>query len=111
MTVDVAPYVRWFRELGIDDIADVGGKNASLGELHQELAAAGVRVPDGFAVTGLEIYVMCEIPSNVLRAGDAEFLVAQGIDSISLNPDALLRTLPTIAAAETAAQRSAGITT
>ena len=29
----------------------VGGKNASLGELYRELSAAGVRVPDGFAIT------------------------------------------------------------
>jgi pyruvate,water dikinase len=47
----VAPYVRWFRDLGIEDVAQVGGKNASLGELYRELRAAGVRVPDGFAIT------------------------------------------------------------
>jgi len=40
-----------FRELTIDDIPKVGGKNASLGEMIQNLADAGVRVPDGFAVT------------------------------------------------------------
>jgi pyruvate, water dikinase len=40
-----------FRELGLGDIARVGGKNASLGQLLRELAPLGVRVPDGFAVT------------------------------------------------------------
>lgn len=40
-----------FRELTIDDIPRVGGKNASLGEMIRNLGAAGVRVPDGFAVT------------------------------------------------------------
>jgi phosphoenolpyruvate synthase/pyruvate phosphate dikinase len=41
----------------------------------------------------LELYVVCEIPSNVLCAAEfAQFLVEQGIDSISLNPDAVLRT-------------------
>ncbi len=40
-----------FRELSIDDVAQAGGKNASLGEMIRELSAAGVRVPDGFAVT------------------------------------------------------------
>jgi pyruvate, water dikinase len=43
--------VRPFRELGLGDLAEVGGKNASLGELVRELGGAGVRVPDGFAVT------------------------------------------------------------
>ncbi len=44
-------YVRWFRELTLDDIPLVGGKNASLGELYRELLPSGIRVPDGFAVT------------------------------------------------------------
>ncbi|HEY6634826.1 MAG TPA: phosphoenolpyruvate synthase, partial [Acidimicrobiia bacterium] len=44
-------YVRWFGELGIDDVAVVGGKNASLGELYRELTGRGVNVPNGFALT------------------------------------------------------------
>ncbi|MFZ0013345.1 MAG: PEP/pyruvate-binding domain-containing protein, partial [Acidimicrobiia bacterium] len=44
-------YVRWFGDLGVDDVADVGGKNASLGELYRELRPLGVRVPNGFAIT------------------------------------------------------------
>jgi pyruvate,water dikinase len=43
--------VRWFGEIGIDDVAVVGGKNASLGELYSVLSAQGVRVPNGFALT------------------------------------------------------------
>ena len=43
--------VRWFAELGMSDVEEVGGKNASLGEMVSQLAAAGVRVPDGFATT------------------------------------------------------------
>ena len=43
--------IRWFRDLTLDDLPLVGGKNASLGELYRELSAAGVRVPDGFAIT------------------------------------------------------------
>ncbi|MBD2549023.1 phosphoenolpyruvate synthase [Microcystis elabens FACHB-917] len=38
-------------EVGLDAIAEVGGKNASLGEMIRELARQGVRVPDGFATT------------------------------------------------------------
>jgi len=44
-------YIRWFEELGIGDIPLVGGKNASLGEMYQELTPKGVKVPNGFAVT------------------------------------------------------------
>ncbi|PSB56581.1 phosphoenolpyruvate synthase [Chamaesiphon polymorphus] len=41
----------WFEEVGIEDIHLVGGKNASLGEMIQQLAAKGVNVPNGFATT------------------------------------------------------------
>jgi pyruvate,water dikinase len=44
-------YIRWFEELGVKDVPLVGGKTASLGELYGELSAAGVKVPNGFAVT------------------------------------------------------------
>ncbi len=43
--------IQWFRELGMQDVAHVGGKNASLGEMIQNLTAAGIHVPDGFATT------------------------------------------------------------
>jgi pyruvate,water dikinase len=46
-----SPYIRWFRDVGVDDVPLVGGKNVSLGELYRELTLAGVRVPDGFAIT------------------------------------------------------------
>ncbi|MFI2102644.1 phosphoenolpyruvate synthase [Isoptericola sp. NPDC019693] len=43
--------ILWFDEIGMDDLARVGGKNASLGEMVSRLAGAGVRVPGGFATT------------------------------------------------------------
>ena len=49
-------YVRFFDEIGIDDVPLVGGKNASLGEMFRKLAEKGVRVPNGFAITA-EAYV------------------------------------------------------
>jgi pyruvate, water dikinase len=48
---DQISYIRWFEELGVYDVPLVGGKNASLGEMYQELADSGVNVPNGFAVT------------------------------------------------------------
>lgn len=44
-------FIRWFSEIGLGDVALVGGKNASLGEMYRELTARGVRVPNGFAIT------------------------------------------------------------
>ncbi|MFD0988032.1 phosphoenolpyruvate synthase [Methyloligella solikamskensis] len=43
--------VLWFDEVGRDDVATVGGKNASLGEMVSNLASRGVPVPPGFATT------------------------------------------------------------
>jgi pyruvate,water dikinase len=43
--------VRWFAEVGIADVPDVGGKNASLGEMYRELSSKGVKIPNGFATT------------------------------------------------------------
>ncbi|MEG3976087.1 phosphoenolpyruvate synthase, partial [Microcoleus sp. herbarium8] len=43
--------VLWFDEVGIADIPLVGGKNASLGEMIQQLKPKGVSVPNGFATT------------------------------------------------------------
>lgn len=48
---DTTTAVIWLDELSIDDVASVGGKNASLGELVRKLGGAGVRVPQGFATT------------------------------------------------------------
>ncbi|MDQ1325885.1 MAG: pyruvate, water dikinase [Campylobacterota bacterium] len=44
-------YIKWFKEIGIQDVELVGGKNASLGEMYQNLNAVGIRIPNGFAIT------------------------------------------------------------
>jgi pyruvate,water dikinase len=43
--------VRWFADAGMADVAEVGGKGASLGEMYQALNGDGVLVPNGFTVT------------------------------------------------------------
>ncbi|HEY6813373.1 MAG TPA: phosphoenolpyruvate synthase [Propionibacteriaceae bacterium] len=43
--------IAWFSDLSLADLDQVGGKNASLGEMVRNLTSAGVRVPDGFATT------------------------------------------------------------
>ena len=44
-------YIKQFNEISIADIALVGGKNASLGEMFLKLSSKGISVPDGFATT------------------------------------------------------------
>ncbi|MEA5463935.1 phosphoenolpyruvate synthase [Leptothoe sp. PORK10 BA2] len=46
-----SPFLLPFEALGIHDIPCVGGKNASLGEMIQQLSRQGVKVPTGFATT------------------------------------------------------------
>src|SRR6187551_1927845 len=44
-------YIRLLREVGIEDLDLIGGKNASLGEMLQHLTPLGLNVPDGFVIT------------------------------------------------------------
>ncbi|PVG80916.1 phosphoenolpyruvate synthase [Nocardioides gansuensis] len=53
---NAAPTVRWLSDLGLADLDQVGGKNASLGEMVSHLAGLGVRVPNGFATTADAFY-------------------------------------------------------
>ena len=43
--------VLWFEDVGMGDVSLVGGKNASLGEMIQQLTPKGINVPGGFATT------------------------------------------------------------
>ena len=47
----MASYIRWLHEVGLEQLAEVGGKNASLGEMIQQLTKKDIRVPGGFATT------------------------------------------------------------
>ncbi|GAA4885566.1 phosphoenolpyruvate synthase [Actinomycetospora straminea] len=47
----MADEVRWLETVGSGDVEEVGGKNASLGEMIGNLAGRGIRVPGGFATT------------------------------------------------------------
>ena len=58
-------YTAWLKDLRMADLDQVGGKNASLGEMIGGLAAAGILVPGGFATT-----------AQAYR----EFLAANGLD-------------------------------
>jgi len=43
--------IKWFENVGMNDVPEVGGKNASLGEMLKNLKHLDIQVPDGFAIT------------------------------------------------------------
>jgi pyruvate,water dikinase len=73
MTKDTSPVI-WLEKLGRGDVARVGGKNASLGEMVRNLAQKGVRVPPGFATTADAYWRYVE--ANGLRRVIADSLAA-----------------------------------
>lgn len=56
-----------FSEIGIKDIPEVGGKNASLGEMLKNLTPLGVNIPDGFAITAsaYKYFLENSYPKNI----------------------------------------------
>ena len=52
--------ILWFDEINIKDIPLVGGKNASLGEMYNNLTKKGISVPNGFAVTSFSYWEFLE---------------------------------------------------
>jgi pyruvate,water dikinase len=75
-------FIRWFRDIGIDDIPLVGGKNASLGEMYRALTPQGIRIPNGYAVTAeayrqfLSIGGLSERLATILEGLDTRDLAA-----------------------------------
>mgnify|MGYP000945061808 CR=1 FL=1 len=59
-------YIKQFKEISIADVATVGGKNASLGEMFSKLASRGIAVPDGFATTAFAFEEF--LSNNLLHA-------------------------------------------
>lgn len=49
----MSSYIKQLKEVSMQDVAAVGGKNASLGEMLSQLAKKGINVPDGFATTAI----------------------------------------------------------
>src|SRR3989338_5811899 len=87
--------VMHMEEVGIEDVPLVGGKNASLGEMLQELSSKGIRVPSGFVVTadayrhfireaGLEDFIRSSL--GVLQHGDL-----RSLESVSAEVRARIR--------------------
>lgn len=79
----VAPLVVSLEETSLADIALVGGKNASLGELIQHLVPLGVAVPGGFATTAAAYWAF--IDANCLRPKIVDLLAryTSGTETLS----------------------------
>jgi len=80
-----ARWIRWFADLAATDVAQVGGKNASLGEMFSRMRDVGVRVPNGFAVTA-------QAYRHVLDQADAWQPLHRALDGVDArNVDDLAR--------------------
>lgn len=87
--------ILWFNEIGIKDVNIVGGKNASLGEMYQNLIKEGVRIPNGFAISAEAYrYFLKEAKihdkiKEILKDFDKKDLVSKGtlIRGTILNAD------------------------
>ena len=71
-------YIAWFDGLRMGDVEQVGGKNASLGEMISQLAGTGVRVPGGFATTA-------EAFRDFLRHNDLEARIEKALSSLDVD--------------------------
>lgn len=60
-------FAKWFTDSDMNDVATVGGKGASLGEMFQKLSGIGVKVPNGFTLTtaAFKQFVNAEIPATI----------------------------------------------
>ena len=72
------PFILPLREVGLEDLPFVGGKNASLGEMIQHLHALGVNIPNGFVIT-VDAY------RQFIKANDLDAVIRQIIADIDFN--------------------------
>ena len=75
-----SPLVLPLAQLRMSDVASVGGKNSSLGELISQLSGAGVRVPGGFATTAKAFTDF--LAHNGLKARIDETLLKLDVDDL-----------------------------
>ena len=65
MPIKSEKFILWLKDINSKDVALVGGKNASLGEMQRELVSKGINIPDGFALTARAYWYF--IDKNNLR--------------------------------------------
>ncbi len=72
MNINRETHIKWFENITASDIPLVGGKNASLGEMHSTLNKQGVNVPSGFATTAEAFWTFLTV--NNLREQISDYL-------------------------------------
>src|SRR5690606_20681589 len=74
MAETTEPLVLDLTSVGRDDVARVGGKNASLGEMLRHLGERGVNVPDGFATPAdaYRLFVLVNGLAEIIRSALAD---------------------------------------
>jgi pyruvate, water dikinase len=72
--VEEVKQIIWFSDESSSDVKQLGGKNASLGEMTRNMSAHGIPVPDGFAVTAAAYWAFLD--ANDLRPAIAARLAA-----------------------------------
>jgi pyruvate, water dikinase len=102
--VDLMSYVVWLEDVRRGDVAMVGGKNASLGELLANLKGAGIRVPSGFATTSSAYW-------HYLKANDLDSLIASKIGDLEKGEAHLAETGASIRSAILSAEWPADLAT
>ncbi|ADJ28536.1 phosphoenolpyruvate synthase [Nitrosococcus watsonii] len=82
-------YVRWLENLVSHDVPLVGGKNASLGEMIQQLQETGIQVPEGFATTAQAYW-------DFLEANHLKEKIAQQLEELRKDQQLLAKVGETI---------------
>lgn len=77
-----AELVLAFDDLGRADVAVIGGKNASLGEMISQLQGSGVRVPRGFATTAPAYWQLIDASGLRERISHETYLNIRGRDAL-----------------------------
>jgi pyruvate,water dikinase len=81
-------FIKKFEEVGIKDVGEVGGKNASLGEMIRELTPKGVSIPGGFAITATAYRYFLEKAKSPAKNKNLKQFIREslkGLDTKNLN--------------------------
>jgi pyruvate,water dikinase len=73
-------HLRFFKDISIEDVPVVGGKNASLGEMFRALTPKGINLPNGFGTTADSYYYFLD--SAGIRDTIAEHLSGLDINNV-----------------------------
>jgi pyruvate,water dikinase len=71
-------FIKFFNEVNIKDVPEVGGKNASLGEMYQKLTKQGINIPNGFATTA-------KAYKYFLKENDLEIKIKNILKNLDIN--------------------------